>query len=223
MARNITDDFVVALCVEQIEVVYQCRDYLIVNKPSGLLSLSGKNPRNRDSVHFRLTQQWPDALMVHRLDYGTSGLLIVALTKSFATQINQQFQAKQVIKEYQALVHGLVTNEEAEINAPIARDDANFPKMKVCNESGKPATTRYQVVARDAKTKTTRLKLMPLTGRTHQLRLHCAYVEHPIVGCDIYGYAADSAEGRLRLHAKSIAFLDPVTKQPRLFDSDVLF
>lgn len=223
MARNIIDDFVVTPCAEQIELVYECRDYLIINKPSGLLTLSGKNPLNQDSLHFRLCQQWPNALMVHRLDYGTSGLLIVALTKGFATVINKQFQTKQVAKEYQALVHGLIEDEKGDINAPIARDDANFPKMKISKESGKQAITAFEVIARYPERAMTRLKLRPQTGRTHQLRLHCAYAGHPILGCDIYGHAANKPEGRLRLHAKSISFLDPSSEQPVTFNCTMPF
>jgi tRNA pseudouridine32 synthase/23S rRNA pseudouridine746 synthase len=125
------DTFVAPPCGEDIRILYQDDSLLLINKPSGLLSLSGKNPLNWDSVHYRLVQQFPSALLLHRLDLGTSGVLVIALNKQIAADFNRQFQARTVVKTYQALLAGGLTDESGQIDLPIAKDPAIFPRLKV--------------------------------------------------------------------------------------------
>lgn len=204
------DNFVAPPCVDEIEIVYQDEAILLVNKPSGLLTLSGKNPLNLDSVHHRLVQQFPSALMIHRLDLGTSGLLVVALNKITAAHINRQFQLRTVNKTYQAVLAGQMTDDMGDIEFPIAKDPLNFPKLKVCFDTGKPASSHYEVMDRQADT--TRVLFTPLTGRTHQLRIHSAGVGHPILGCDLYGTPeSEQMASRLLLHAMTLEFDHPLS------------
>ena len=207
-----TDTFVAPPCAEDIKILYQDEALLLIDKPSGLLSLSGKNPLNLDSVHYRLVQQFPTALLLHRLDFGTSGILIVALNKAVAANINRQFQARTVIKTYEAVLAGHVATYEGDIELPIAKDPINFPKLKVCFETGKAASSHFQVVERQTGPDTTRVLFTPNTGRTHQLRIHSAGLGHPILGCDLYG-TADSQKmaDRLLLHATGVAFDHPLS------------
>jgi tRNA pseudouridine32 synthase/23S rRNA pseudouridine746 synthase len=125
------DTFVAPHCADEIEIVFQDEHFLLINKPSGLLSLSGKNPLNRDSVHYRLVQDYPTATLVHRLDFGTSGIIVVALNKQVNARIGNQFQAGTVAKTYTALLHGLVEKDSGIIDFPIAKDPPNFPLQKI--------------------------------------------------------------------------------------------
>ena len=209
MSSN-ADNFVAPPCVDEIEIIYQDEAILLVNKPSGLLTLSGKNPLNLDSVHHRLVQHFPSALMIHRLDLGTSGLLVVALNKIAAAHINRQFQLRTVNKTYQAVLAGQMTDDTGDIELPIAKDSLNFPKLKVCFDTGKPASSHYEVLDRQADT--TRVLFTPLTGRTHQLRIHSAGVGHPILGCDLYGTPeSEQMASRLLLHAMTLEFDHPLS------------
>lgn len=206
------DDFIAPRCADDIKVLYQDDALLLIDKPSGLLSLSGKNPVNWDSVHYRLVQQFPTALMPHRLDFGTSGLLIIALNKAVAANINRQFQLRTVIKTYQAVLKGRVNSDAGDIDLPIAKDPVNFPKLKVCFETGKAASSHFQVLDRQGETDTTRVLFTPHTGRTHQLRIHSAGIGHPIIGCDLYGTAESrQMADRLLLHATTLEFDHPVS------------
>ena len=210
------DPFIVPLCDETIDVLYQDEDLLLINKPSGLLTLSGKHPLNKDSVHFRLVKDYPTATMIHRLDFGTSGILIVALNKAVNAHIGKQFQAHSVCKTYMAILHGDVVADSGCIDLPIAKDRPNFPLQKICYESGKPAVSHYEVVERLCgclgEVDSTRVLFKPVSGRTHQLRIHSRELGHPILGCDLY--ASDEAffmADRLMLHATRIEFDHPVT------------
>lgn len=210
------DPFIVPLCNEEIDVLYQDEYLLLINKPSGLLTLSGKHPLNKDSVHFRLVKDFPTATMIHRLDFGTSGILIVALNKEVNAHIGKQFQAHSVSKTYTAILHGDVVEDSGSIELPIAKDRPNFPLQKICYESGKSAVSHYDVVERLAgdlgAPDSTRVIFKPVSGRTHQLRIHSRELGHPILGCDLY--ATDEAffmADRLMLHATGIEFDHPVT------------
>jgi len=159
-----------------------------------------------------LVQQFPSALMIHRLDLGTSGLLVVALNKIAAAHINRQFQLRTVNKTYQAVLAGQMTDDTGDIELPIAKDPLNFPKLKVCFDTGKPASSYYEVLDRQADTDTTRVLFTPLTGRTHQLRIHSAGVGHPILGCDLYGTPeSEQMASRLLLHAMTLEFDHPLS------------
>lgn len=185
---------------------------LLIDKPSGLLSLSGKHPLNKDSVHFRLVQDFPSATLLHRLDFGTSGIMIVALNRAVNGQIGKQFQAGSVSKTYTAVLHGHLLQDKGLIDFPIAKDTENFPLQKICYDTGKKSLTRFAVIECLQNPARTRVLFSPLSGRTHQLRIHSREIGHPILGCDLY--ASDEAflmAERLLLHATSIEFMHPVT------------
>ncbi len=206
------DPFIVPLCHEDINILYQDEHLLIINKPSVLLSLSGSHPLNKDSVHFRIVQDFPTANLVHRLDFGTSGVLIVALNKQINSDLTKQFQDRSIDKMYTALLHGHLTDDSGVIEYPIAKDSPNFPLQKICYETGKNAVTHYDVVERMNEPFATRVMFKPVSGRTHQLRIHSREIGHPILGCDLY--ATDEAffmANRLMLHAEMIEFNHPVT------------
>ncbi|MDH5547009.1 MAG: pseudouridine synthase [Gammaproteobacteria bacterium] len=206
------DPFIVPFCDEELEVLYKDQHLLLINKPTGLLTLSGKHPLNKDSVHFRLVKLFPDATMIHRLDFGTSGVLVVALNKVVNAHLCEQFKRRTVTKTYTALLHGHLIEDEGCINLPVAKDRPNFPLQKICYETGKWALTHYQVIERMEEPFATRVLFKPVSGRTHQLRIHSRELGHPILGCDLYGTdEAFSMASRLMLHATSVTFDHPVT------------
>ncbi|THC31429.1 RluA family pseudouridine synthase [Enterobacter sp. AD2-3] len=216
----IIDSFIAPPCHDDIQILWQDEHLLLIDKPSGLLSLSGKNPQNLDSVHYRLVQTFPGCTLVHRLDFGTSGLMVVARNKAINAALCQQFSQRSVEKVYSALLCGHVENDEGVIDAPIAKDPALFPLMSICAITGKPARSRYRVMERfyqETGLPLTRVELTPETGRTHQLRIHCQGLGHPILGCDLYGgLDVPGAEGtpRLMLHASELNFIHPVSGEP---------
>ncbi|EPQ9453488.1 RluA family pseudouridine synthase [Enterobacter cloacae complex sp. 2024EL-00711] len=214
----IIDSFIAPPCHDEIEILWQDEHLVLINKPSGLLSLSGKNPQNRDSVHYRLVQTFPGCTLAHRLDFGTSGLMVIARNKAINAALCHQFSQRAVRKVYSALLCGHVENDEGVIDAPIAKDPALFPLMSICAITGKPARSRYQVMDRfyDAALPLTRVRLTPETGRTHQLRIHCQQLGYPILGCDLYGgLALPGTEQipRLMLHASELDFAHPVSAE----------
>lgn len=216
----IVDNFIAPPCHDPIETLWQDDHLVLINKPSGLLSLSGKNPQNRDSVHYRLVQTFPGCTLVHRLDFGTSGLMVIARNKAINAALCQQFSQRSVTKIYSALLCGHLADDEGLIDAPIAKDPALFPLMSICAVNGKPARSRYRVVERfyhEGKVPVTRVELTPETGRTHQLRIHCQQLGHPILGCDLYGglLPPDTEQTpRLMLHASELHFAHPVSGEP---------
>ena len=213
----IIDTFIAPPCHDDIEILWQDEHLLLINKPSGLLSLSGKNPQNRDSVHHRLVQTFPGCTLVHRLDFGTSGLMVIARNKAINAALCHQFSQRAVNKDYTALLCGHVEQDEGTVDAPIAKDPALFPLMTICARTGKPARSRYRVVERiyqDTTMPLTRVELTPETGRTHQLRIHCQQLGHPILGCDLYGgleWPDAEDTPRLMLHASALNFIHPLS------------
>lgn len=213
----IVDNFIAPPCLDEIEILWQDEHLLLINKPSGLLSLSGKNPQNLDSVHYRLVQNFPGCTLVHRLDFGTSGIMVIALNKAINAALCHQFSQRAVKKVYSALLCGHVENDEGVIDAPIAKDPALFPLMSICAVTGKPARSRYRVIERFYQTTglpLARVALTPETGRTHQLRIHCQQLGHPILGCDLYGgleWPGAETTPRLMLHASGLDFVHPVS------------
>ncbi|ORM50943.1 RNA pseudouridine synthase [Pantoea conspicua] len=218
---EIVDTFIAPPCDEQIEILYQDEHLLLINKPSGLLSLSGKNPLNLDSVHHRLVKIFPGCTLVHRLDFGTSGLMMIARNKAMNAALCQQFSQRSVRKIYSALLCGHLTDNDGMIEAAIAKDAASFPRMTICATHGKPARSHYQVVERTEYVQqdgsvvpVTRVVLTPETGRTHQLRIHCQLLGYPILGCDLYGglqMSGSATTTRLMLHASELHFVHPVS------------
>ncbi|MCM7511993.1 RluA family pseudouridine synthase [Enterobacter hormaechei] len=213
----IIDTFIAPPCHDEVEILWQDDHLLLINKPSGLLSLSGKNPQNRDSVHYRLVQDFPGCTLAHRLDFGTSGLMVIALNKAVNAALCHQFSQRAVTKVYSALLCGHVEQNNGIVDAPIAKDPALFPLMSICAVNGKPARSRYRVVERlyqNREVPVTRVELSPETGRTHQLRLHCQQLGHPILGCDLYGgltLPGTGATPRLMLHASELNFIHPAS------------
>ena len=194
LMSTIIDTFVAPPCREQITLLYQDEHLVLINKPAGLLSLSGKDPRNLDSVHHRLVQRFPGCTLVHRLDFGTSGLMVIARNKGINALLCQQFSQRTVDKVYTALLCGHLAEDEGIVEAAIAKDPARFPRMALCARHGKPARSRYRVIDRlyqaregERALALTRVTLTPETGRTHQLRIHCQLLGYPILGCDLYG------------------------------------
>jgi tRNA pseudouridine32 synthase/23S rRNA pseudouridine746 synthase len=207
------DTFIAPPCHAEIEIHFEDEHLLLINKPSGLLSLSGKNPLNKDSVHFRLVQDFPTATLLHRLDFGTSGIMIVALNKTVNAEIGKQFQLGLVNKSYTAVLYGHLAEDRGLIEYPIAKDTDNFPLQKICYETGKKAVTQYQVIERLDNPPRTRVLFFPISGRTHQLRIHSRELGHPILGCDLYKNADSFVMAeRLLLHATTIEFIHPVTQ-----------
>lgn len=217
----IIDTFIVPPCHDKIESLYQDEHLVIINKPAGLLSLSGKNPQNLDSVHHRLVQIFPGCTLVHRLDFGTSGLMVIARNKAINAALCQQFSQRTVTKVYSALLCGHLGDNEGAIDAAIAKDPALFPLMSICAVHGKPARSNYRVVERfyheledGTLLPLTRVQLTPETGRTHQLRIHCQQLGHPILGCDLYGgrlRPGTEQIPRLMLHASELHFVHPIS------------
>lgn len=206
------DPFIVPACHEQLEIIFQDQALLLINKPTRLLTISGKHPLNLDSAHFRLVKDFPTATMIHRLDFGTSGILAVALNKAVNGHVGKQFTARHVVKTYTALLHGHLADDVGCIELPIANDRANFPLQKICHDTGKHAATHYEVIERLQHPATTRVLFTPLSGRTHQLRIHSREIGHPILGCDLYATnEAFFMANRLMLHATTLEFDHPVT------------
>lgn len=214
MADDIDDLAVLPRCDEQITILREDDSFLLIHKPTRLLSVPGRHPQNRDSVISRLQVKYPQAAIVHRLDFDTSGIMVIPLGKAALSAISKQFQARQVVKRYTAVVDGVIEPDEGVIDLPIAPDAEHRPKYKICSVTGKPSVTEFQVVERDSERRITRMLLHPITGRSHQLRLHMQALGHPILGCAFYGGAAQAKANRLLLHATYLAFTHPVTGAP---------
>lgn len=222
VSKPIIDNFVAPECKDFVEILYQDTDILLINKPSGLLSLSGKNPLNWDSVHHRLVHgqegvspAFALAKLPHRLDFGTSGVMVVALNADAAKNLNRQFQDRKIQKRYIAILDGWLNEDQGQFSAAIAKDKDNFPRVKICNTSGKAATSEYQVLQRLEQPLRCKVQYSPLTGRTHQLRIHSLAMGHPILGCDLYrNHHSQQMADRLQLHASDLFFQHPATGKP---------
>jgi len=183
---------------------------LIVSKPSGLLSVPGRGPGKEDCLIARVQADYPEALIVHRLDCDTSGLLVLARSKEMHRCLSILFQDRQVTKRYVAVVNGKPGDDEGEINLPLIVDWPNRPLHKVDFVSGKPSLTRFRVDAYDALNDCSRVELLPETGRTHQLRVHMQAIGHSILGDSLYADPEARAKAtRLLLHAEYLAFEHP--------------
>ncbi len=206
----------------ELNLLYQDHDLIVLDKPSGLLSVPGKKPENIDSLQQQAKKQFPSVSIVHRLDMATSGLMIMALNKASHRHISKQFELRQVSKTYHAQVFGHLTPEQGSVQSPLIADWPNRPRQKIDFVDGKAATTHWQVLQRTAKY--TLVALTPITGRSHQLRVHMLSIGHPILGDDLYAHAeALAMSPRLQLHACYIGFMHPSTQLPLSFYSAAPF
>ncbi|MEM9716030.1 MAG: pseudouridine synthase [Pseudomonadota bacterium] len=187
-----------------LKVLRQGAAFLCVEKPSGLLSVPGKDPAHWDCMETRVTAEFPDARIVHRLDMDTSGVMIFALGAAAHRHLGLQFERRVVSKRYLAKVEGEVTAPRGRIDLPLITDWPNRPLQKICHETGKRSITRFVVLGRG---KTSCVALYPRTGRSHQLRVHMKALGHPILGDRLYGDPASAH--RLMLHAERLRFRDP--------------
>ena len=205
-----SSEFIVPPCHEDIHVLYEDEHLLAVTKPAGLLSVPGRHPANRDCLITRLQQDYPSARIVHRLDMATSGLMLIALNPESHRALSRLFEQRQIHKEYHAVVAGQVASHEGVIDLPLACDWPRRPRQHINFNHGKPAQTHYRRL--DVTTRQSRLLLTPYTGRSHQLRVHCASLGHPILGCEFYADdAARAASSRLLLHASALHLPHPVS------------
>jgi tRNA pseudouridine32 synthase/23S rRNA pseudouridine746 synthase len=193
-------------------VLYEDDYLLAIDKPTGLLSVPGRGANKQDCLSARVQQVFPEARVVHRLDMETSGLLLFARAEKTQRLLGQLFQSRNISKTYTAVVHGKPQTESGLIDVPLIADWPNRPMQKVDFEQGKPSQTRYQLLSYNAASDQSRLQLEPVTGRSHQLRVHLRYIGHSIVGDVLYGNPAmESQADRLMLHASSLDFLHPHT------------
>lgn len=206
-----------------LSLVHVDAGLIVVDKPAGLLSVPGRGEGKEDCLTARVQAEYPDALTVHRLDMDTSGLLLLARGGDMHRQLSRLFQDRLVSKRYLAVVDGLLADELGEVGLPLICDWPNRPRQKVDFEIGKPSLTRFRVLSRDPSTQTTRVELEPVTGRSHQLRVHMMMLGHPILGDDLYGGEAYGKAGRLLLHAMDLAFVHPTTAAALQFHCEAPF
>ena len=208
-----------------LEVLHVEDAFVVLAKPPGLLSEPGRGPEKRDSLLIRAQARWPDARIVHRLDMPTSGVIVLAREALAHASLSEAFREREVDKTYEALVHGRPAPDEGEIALPLIVDWPNRPRQVVCHDTGKPSLTHYRVTgeaAIDGVGTLTRVALAPVTGRTHQLRVHLASLGCPIAGDPFYGIAGD-ASPRMMLHACRLALPHPLTGEALVFESAVPF
>lgn len=187
-----------------VEVIYRDDDYAVINKPPGLLSVPGLV--SPDNAFDQIASLYPNARIVHRLDMATSGLLVFALHYQAQKHLSKQFERRQVRKGYRALLQGLLMTNAGEIHSPLICDWPNRPKQKIDWLGGKPASTLFRLLVREPESNTSYVALTPLTGRSHQLRVHMLQLGHPIVGDSLYGNRQTRQPSRMYLHASELCF-----------------
>lgn len=212
-----------------LDIVYLDNDIVVVNKPSGMLSIEGRGTDKQDCIASRVRILYPSCIAqpcIHRLDQATSGLMVLGLTQKAHDILSLDFERRRVHKEYEALVDGLISEESGTIELPIRLDVENRPYQIVDHENGKKAVTNWQRLSIENRfgRKVSRLKLIPETGRTHQLRVHCAEgLKTPILGDSLYGQAPEGEVRRLMLQARVLEFNHPVTGERLRFELDSEF
>ena len=206
-----------------LDLVYRDDYIAVVNKPSGLLSVPGNQPQYYDSAMSRVKEKYGFCEPAHRLDMATSGILLFALSKAADRELKRQFREREPKKYYQALVWGHVEQDHGVVELPLICDWENRPRQKICFERGKRAVTFYDVLQRYPNN-TTRVKLTPITGRSHQLRLHMLALGHPILGDKFYAHPqAKALSPRLCLHAESLQIQHPISGETIVFTAPVGF
>lgn len=207
------------MTLSSVNVLFEDDALLIADKPAGLLAVPGRGADKQDCLISRLQQSYPDALVVHRLDMATSGLMVFARGADMQRILSRMFRDREIFKSYTAVVAGHLAHDSGEVSLPLMCDWPNRPRQKVDLTEGKPSLTRYLVVSREADS--TRVELEPVTGRSHQLRVHMAALGHPILGDALYGDPARAS--RLLLHACTLSFSHPVSAQTLNFSSSPPF
>ena len=204
-----------------LDILYHDEAIIVLNKPAGLLSVPGRGADKLDSLAWRVQQAFTDAKVVHRLDCHTSGVMLMARGLDAQRELSRQFHDRETEKQYIAVVHGCVAQNEGVIELAMRCDLDNRPLQILDEVHGKPSVTHWTVIERN--TDTTRLKLMPVTGRSHQLRVHCLAIGHAIVGDKLYGDKADLNEPRMLLHAERLIFKHPETGRRMMITAECEF
>jgi tRNA pseudouridine32 synthase/23S rRNA pseudouridine746 synthase len=195
-----------------VRILLHDRHLVVVDKPAGLLSVPGIGPEKADCLVARLQAEAPGARIVHRLDFDTSGVIVLALDADIHRELSRQFQDREVRKRYVAIVAGRVAGDSGEIDLPLRKEAMGSARQIVHQAEGKPSVTRWRVLERLESPPRTRLSLEPLTGRSHQLRVHCLAIGHPILGDPLYAPPEwREAAPRLLLHAEMLEFTHPAT------------
>ena len=192
---------------DPLDVIHADHEILIVNKPSGLLSVPGKGPHLADCLIGRVQVAFPQALLIHRLDRDTSGVMVFALTRHAQRHIGLQVEKRMMKKTYVARVWGTLEPKKGTVDMPLIVDWENRPLQKVCHETGKSAQTDWRVLRSDARE--SRVRLMPKTGRRHQLRVHMLSLGHPILGDPFYAQGEARQYERLKLHSEELRLRHP--------------
>ena len=206
---------------EPLDILHADHQILVVSKPSGLLSVPGKGPELADCLLSRIQAAFPDALLVHRLDRDTSGVMVFALTAHAQRHLGLQFEKRQVKKTYVARVSGEMSQKTGSVDLPLIVDWPNRPKQMVDHENGRPAQTDWRVQrVGDGET---RVRLYPKTGRSHQLRVHMLAIGHPILGDPFYASGAGRDHPRLMLHSESLRLRHPDGGRGMSFSSKAPF
>ncbi|MFY8283865.1 bifunctional tRNA pseudouridine(32) synthase/23S rRNA pseudouridine(746) synthase RluA [Pseudoalteromonas sp. SSMSWG5] len=201
-----------------LSIVYQDDDLLIVNKPSGLLTVPGKDPKHADCLIARINRVFPTAKIVHRLDMATSGIICLAMHKEAHRNLSIQFQDRKTAKRYIARVFGKLEQETGSVDLPLICDWPNRPKQMVDHDNGKPSLTHYKVL--EYEQNATRVELTPITGRSHQLRVHMLSLGHPILGDKLYAHPeAFAMAPRLQLHAEMLTLAHPASGETLVFEA----
>ena len=202
----------------KLSYIHTDPDLIVIDKPAELLSVPGRGPDKADCAISRVQADHPEALTVHRLDMSTSGLLVFARSKETQRRLAIQFEKGVIAKSYIADVWGTPVPDSGTIDLPLGQDWPNRPRQKVDPDAGKPSQTQYETIG--THDHGARLALTPLTGRTHQLRLHLAAIGHPILGDDIYAHGdALGAASRLHLHATALELIHPTSNDRLRFES----
>ncbi len=215
-------DFHYAPPVEPVRVIHVDHEVLLVDKPAGLLSVPGKGDHLADCMIARVQKLHPEALLVHRLDLDTSGVMVFALTRHAQRVLGAQFEGRLTKKVYRARLWGHLAPKEGRVDLPLIVDWPNRPRQHVNHETGKSAQTDWRVLGHDPDG-TTRVRLYPLTGRSHQLRVHMQALGHPILGDPLYAEGAARAFPRLMLHAESLRFRHPESGKGMSFSAPCPF
>jgi len=208
---------------DPLDLIYRDDTLLVVNKPAGLLAVPGRGSGKQDCLSSQVQQEFPEALVVHRLDMATSGLMLFALGEKMQRCFSQMFRDREVQKHYIAVVAGVLESAAGEVNLPIFADWPNRPLRRIDTELGKPSRTRYRLLACDEVARTSRVELEPVTGRTHQLRVHMAAIGHPVLGDTLYGGMLDADPDRLLLHSSMLGFAHPISGKYLTFLSESPF